>query len=110
MCIDEIIQNSAKQLMAEYYVPDQLTPDNICNLPNRDSIIQILTDIKKVIFPGYFEGETVRTSAVEYYTGHLLTEIYRKLKSFGLNICHTEMKYDIERSDDDKVSSCTVSI
>jgi hypothetical protein len=39
-----------------------------------------LGDIQKVIFPGYFEGETVRKSAVEYYTGHLLTEIYRKLK------------------------------
>ncbi|MBQ8496856.1 MAG: serine acetyltransferase [Clostridia bacterium] len=80
MHIDEIIQKSAKQLATDYYVPDQLTPSKICNLPNRASIIQILTDIKKVVFPGYFEGETVRGSAVEYYTGHLLTEIYRKLK------------------------------
>ena len=80
MNIDELIQKSAATLSEMYYVPDDLNEADTCHLPNRSIIIQILGDIQKVIFPGYFEGETVRKSAVEYYTGHLLTEIYRKLK------------------------------
>lgn len=79
MNIDEIIKASATELANHYKVPDAAQM-HTCNLPNRDMIIQILSDIQKVIFPGYFEGETVRAEAVEYYTGHLLTEIYRKLK------------------------------
>ena len=80
MNIDKLIRESAEKLSEIYYVPDDLDESDTCHLPNRGSIIQILGDIKKVIFPGYFEGETVRKSAVEYYTGHLLTEIYRNLK------------------------------
>lgn len=78
MRIDEIMKASAKQLAAEYYVPDQMNASD--EFPNRDEIIQILMDIKKVIFPGYMEGKTIRDTAVEYYTGHLLMEIYRRLK------------------------------
>ena len=78
MHIDEIIQASAKHLADGYYVPDNMNASD--NLPNKDVIIQILTDIKKVIFPGYFEGKAVRATAVEYYTGHLLMEIYRRIK------------------------------
>ncbi len=76
MNINEIIKASAASLAGNYCV----SAADTCKLPNREVIIQILTDIKRVIFPGYFDGEDVPSASAEYYAGHLLTKIYQKLK------------------------------
>ncbi len=80
MNIDEIIKSSAKMLSINRCACDALISADSCTLPNREMIIQTLEDIKKAIFPGYFDGETLNDSSAEYYEGYLLTEIYRKLK------------------------------
>ena len=77
MQIDDIIRSSANALAKNHGGSDGET----YSLPNKDRIIQILADIKKVIFPGYFSGETVTAASSEYYSGHLLTSIYYALKT-----------------------------
>lgn len=80
MNIDEIIKSAAKDLSVGRCVCDAIRSVDSCTLPNREVIIQVLTDLKKAVFPGYFDGETLTDTSAEYYEGYLLTEIYRKLK------------------------------
>ena len=80
MNIDDMIKNSAKALSENRCVCEAVRTVDSCTLPNREIIIQILTDLKKAIFPGYFDGETLTDTSAEYYEGYLLTEIYRRLK------------------------------
>ena len=80
MSIDEIIKSAAKDLSLNRCACEAIRSVDSCTLPNREVIIQVLTDLKKAIFPGYFDGETLTDTSAEYYEGYLLTEIYRKLK------------------------------
>ena len=80
MSIDEIIKSAAKDLSLNRCACEVIRSVDSCTLPNREVIIQVLTDLKKAIFPGYFDGETLTDTSAEYYEGYLLTEIYRKLK------------------------------
>ena len=80
MTIDGIIQNSAALLAADYQSSDTSVSEENGRLPSRDVIIQLLKDIQRVIFPGYFGNENVIFSSAEYFAGNLLTEIYKELK------------------------------
>ena len=80
MNIDEIIKNAASNLAVNRFAEENTPCSESCTLPNREIIINILEDIKKAIFPGYFDGERLNDTSAEYYEGYLLTEIYRKLK------------------------------
>ena len=80
MTIDGIIQNSAALLAADYQSSDTSVSEENGRLPSRDVIIQLLKDIRRVIFPGYFGNENVIFSSAEYFAGNLLTEIYKELK------------------------------
>jgi serine O-acetyltransferase len=80
MNIDEIIKNAASTLAVNRFAEENFSCSESCTLPNREVIIHVLSDIKKAIFPGYFDGEVLTDSSAEYYEGYLLTEIYRKLK------------------------------
>lgn len=98
MNIDEIIKSSAKTLSVNRCATEAIRSEGACTLPNRETIIQVLTDLKKAIFPGYFDGETLTDSSAEYYEGYLLMEIYRKLKP-QLEIAFRLPTSDIEFED-----------
>ena len=80
MNIDEIIKSAAGALAVNRFAEEKTKCADLCTLPNSEIIIQVLTDLKKAIFPGYFDGEKLTDASAEYYEGYLLTEIYRKLK------------------------------
>lgn len=49
-------------------------------LPNREVIIQIIEDLRRVMFPGYFGEENISSSLPEYFIGDTLTNVYDKLE------------------------------
>ena len=105
MNIDEIIKSAAKDLSVNRCVCDAIRSVDSCTLPNREVIIQVLTDLKKAIFPGYFDGETLTDASAEYYEGYLLTEIYRKLKpqleiALGLPISNIDFEEAENRAEE----------
>lgn len=79
MTIDLIIKNAATKLANDYDTSDASSAENK-KLPNRDIIIKILKDIRRLIFPGYFGDESVMDVSADYFAGNLMTEIYRELK------------------------------
>ncbi|MBE6665258.1 MAG: hypothetical protein E7603_03420 [Ruminococcaceae bacterium] len=99
MNIDEMIKSSASTLAVNRFAEENAPCSESCTLPNREVIIHVLTDIKKAIFPGYFDGEVLTDSSAEYYEGYLLTEIYRKLKpqiEIALRLPSSNIPFEIQ--------------
>ncbi|MBN2441352.1 MAG: serine acetyltransferase [Spirochaetales bacterium] len=49
------------------------------NLPTADSIVDIITDFFRVIFPGFVGNEIVTTSSIHFYVGSIIEGLYGKL-------------------------------
>ena len=75
------ILNVAKGLTENYASEELFMPKSCSRLPNRSVIIDIVRDLKSIIFPGYFSTDTSATVFPEYYVGHRLNDIYDRLKN-----------------------------
>ena len=71
----------AKGLTENYASEELFMPKSGRRLPNRSVIIDIVRDLKSIIFPGYFSTDTSATVFPEYYAGHRLNDIYDRLKN-----------------------------
>lgn len=74
------ILKAAKGLTENYASEELFMPKSGRRLPNRSVIIDIVRDLKSIIFPGYFSTDTSATVFPEYYVGHRLNDIYDRLK------------------------------
>ena len=72
---------AAKGLTENYASEELFMPKSGRRLPNRSVIIDIVRDLKSIIFPGYFSTDTSATVFPEYYVGHRLNDIYDRLKN-----------------------------
>ena len=70
----------AKGLTENYASEELFMPKSGRRLPNRSVIIDIVRDLKSIVFPGYFSTDTSATIFPEYYVGHRLNDIYDRLK------------------------------
>jgi len=48
-------------------------------IPSKESIIEIINDIEKILFPGYFGEQDITDNSLEHYIGYLLFKLYEKL-------------------------------
>lgn len=71
----------AKGLTENYASEELFMSKSGRRLPNRSVIIDIVRDLKSIIFPGYFSTDTSATVFPEYYVGHRLNDIYDRLKN-----------------------------
>ena len=61
------------------------------NRLNKDTIIDILQEIRCVIFPGFFEIKNLKGESIEYHVGELLEDIQYRLKKQVIRaLYHTE--------------------
>ena len=75
------ILRAAKGLTENYASEELFMPKSGRRLPNRSVIIDIVRDMKSIVFPGYFSTDTSATVFPEYYVGHRLNDIYDRLKN-----------------------------
>ena len=75
------ILRAAKGLTENYASEELFMPKSGRRLSNRSVIIDIVRDLKSIIFPGYFSTDTSATVFPEYYVGHRLNDIYDRLKN-----------------------------
>ena len=71
----------AKGLTENYASEELFMPKSGRRLPNRSVIIDIVRDLKSIVFPGYFSTDTSATIFPEYYVGHRLNDLYDRLKN-----------------------------
>lgn len=77
----EILNESVRKMASNYENSEVLMLSSEGELPDRNTIIEIIGDLRSVMFPGYFDGKFSAGANPEYYIGHRLTEIYDKLYS-----------------------------
>ena len=58
---------------------------------NNDIIIELLENIRSIVFPGFFETKTLNESSIEYHIGELLEDIqYRLTKQVSKALFHSK--------------------
>lgn len=83
------ILNAASKLTENYKKEDVFATKNGCGLPNRKGVIDIVRDMKAVIFPGYFDEDYGAGTFPEYYMGYRLNDLYERLKEqIRIALCH----------------------
>lgn len=90
-----------KQLVGEILDSYRRYPET-CNVDtnnrlNKDVIIDILQEIRYVVFPGFFEVKQLNSQSIEYHLGELLEDIHYRLKKQVIKaLQHTEDKRPVD--------------
>ena len=76
--IQDVVANITETCMNEdIYVTDEES----IHLPNRGTIIGIIKDLRRVVFPGYFGDENISSTMPGYFLGNMLTHIYEEMRT-----------------------------
>ena len=76
----EAILKAVGDLTENYDREELFMPKNGRSLPNRAVIIDLVRDLRAVIFPGYFGEDTAARIFPEQFTAYLLNDYYDRLK------------------------------
>lgn len=77
---NELLPDIVNAINYNYTQSDLLLGKSEKSLPARSTIIDILDDLKKLMFPGYFSTEHVDINNAAYYTGQMLSNLHNKMK------------------------------
>ena len=76
--IQDVVANITETCMNEdVYVTDEES----IHLPNRGTIIGIIKNLRRVVFPGYFGDENISSTMPGYFLGNMLTHIYEEMRT-----------------------------
>lgn len=76
----DILPDISKAISSNYLESELLLGKTDKPLPTRSVIIDIINDLRQLMFPGYFSVENIDSAGASYYTGHMLAVIHNKLK------------------------------
>lgn len=77
---NEALPDIVNAMMYNYTQSDLLLGKSQKTLPARSTIIEILHDLKKLMFPGYFSTELVNANNASYYIGQMLSNLHAKMQ------------------------------
>jgi serine O-acetyltransferase len=77
--VEESISEIVNDIIAEQSEEKNSDGDKIFNHPDKDVIIDILTSLRKVIFPGYFRNRSIKVYTLRNNLSMLLEDIVFKL-------------------------------
>ena len=69
--IEEIVESCTKERAIAHY-------DTVM-IPSKESVIEILEDLKDVLFPGYFRQQEVHAFSLSYHIGNMVNRLFEKL-------------------------------
>lgn len=107
MDIKAIIQNAVSEISENYTQQSFFTTNNGDVIPNRQVIIGILKDLRRVMFPGYFGNENISTTVPDYFIGNSLTSIYERLnEQIHIALSYENKEYTKEEIDKKTEAIC----
>ena len=77
---NDLLPDSVNAINYNYTQSDLLLGKSDKYLPVRSTIIDILDDLKRLMFPGYFSTDRVDVTNASYYTGQILSSLHLKLR------------------------------
>ena len=75
----KVLKKAVGGIAKNYEESDILMLKDHAPLPDRNTVIGIIKELRGVMFPGYFEGKPTAGAEPEYYIGSALTDLYEKL-------------------------------
>ena len=76
----ETIMKATAALTENYKNEELFMPKNDRSLPSRAVIIDVVKELRSVIFPGYFWSDSAAKTFPEYFAGYRLNDLYDRLK------------------------------
>lgn len=76
----EQMQQAVAEITHNYEMNDVLMPKGGRHLPSRSTIILLLKELRRIMFPGYFGDENLSAYVANYFVGSHLNHIYQSLK------------------------------
>ena len=76
----DLLRGVAAQISENYEKAEVPMYSDHLHLPNRDTVIGIIKNLQKVIFPAYFGGSAISRVTAETYVEFLLGEIFTDLR------------------------------
>ncbi len=80
MGVKENISNHVAALTSAQKKDDVLSMQLLKNLPERDRVIEIIEDVRALLFPQYFNKRRIDETSEQYIIGDLMLTVYQKLK------------------------------
>ncbi len=77
--LHENLDDIVRQLNDGYQSSDLFFHRSGLPRPDRRVIIEILSDFRRLLFPGYFGSESPSRASAPYFAGHMISTIYDKL-------------------------------
>lgn len=77
--IENKINSLVDDLLEDYSLKRDIDKINACDLPDKDIIIGILNNLRKIIFPGYFKNKSYNVYTVKNHTTMLLEDVIYNL-------------------------------
>ena len=75
------IENAVERLTANYRKEELFLTKSGRHLPVRAAIIDIVKEMRSVIFPGYFDIDSGAAVFPEHYTGYLLNDLFDRMQA-----------------------------
>ena len=75
------INSTIEKILENYAREDVLCAKNDKQMPSKPEIISIIDQVKSIVFPGYFDGETIEENFKKHYTGCKVASVYEMLKT-----------------------------
>ena len=76
---DEIILAAARKVAENYRSSDILMYGDELRLPNRQTVIELIRDFQKILFPAYYGNRDLLKLPPEQYSALLMSHAYDKL-------------------------------
>ena len=79
--VSAAVSDVTKKLIDNYSASEFFSAGKSYALPDRDEIINIIKELRKVIFPGFFDNGYPFNDLSEYYIGNKLSELFSSLSA-----------------------------
>lgn len=100
MGVKENISNHLAALTRAQKADEVLSTKLLKNLPERDSVIEIIKDVRALLFPHYFSKRRIDEASEQYIIGDLMLTVYQKLKK------QLELAFLYEYNFENKIEEC----
>lgn len=102
----ETIRKATEALTENYKNEELFMPKNDRSLPSRAVIIDVVKELRYIIFPGYFWSDSAAKIFPEHYAGYRLNDLYDRLKEqieVALLYAHPEMDQEEASEQSDRI-------
>lgn len=76
----DTIKEVVEKLNRNYLTEELFMPKKGRRLPERTAVIEIIRDLRQIIFPGYFGKDSALELDTAYYAGYRINHLYDALK------------------------------